>query len=212
MTGIRRDTADQIQKIRLVFADEKMREYPVFYRELTGNLIASYGVEGTGLEYQFRRYAVSADGAAASRAAEIASGYDYTADLAVLTDEEESRLYTDYYNETVRKKLESLAEKLAASQEEYPFYSEHPAVQALAEERLLSETGLKRILYAYNYYDKWYRIDYNGIILSDLLIFQRRSDGGGFDGGRAVGPAAFRFPGPAGDNRNRGLLQSCAEK
>ena len=171
VTGIRRDTAGQIQKIRLVFADEKMREYPVFYRELTGNLIASYGVEGTGLEYQFRRYAVSADGAAASRAAEIASGYDYTADLAVLTDEEESRLYTDYYNETVRKKLESLAEKLAASQEEYPFYSEHPAVQALAEERLLSETGLKRILYAYNYYDKWYRIDYNGVILSDLLFF-----------------------------------------
>ena len=70
-----------------MFADEKMREYPVFYRELTGNLIASYGVEGTGLEYQFRRYAVSADGAAASRAAEIASGYDYTADLAVHTDE-----------------------------------------------------------------------------------------------------------------------------
>ena len=72
VTGICRDTAGQIQKIRLVFAYEKRREYPGFYRELTGNLIASYGVEGTGLEYQFRRYAVSADGAAASRAAEIA--------------------------------------------------------------------------------------------------------------------------------------------
>ena len=44
-------------------------------------------------------------------------------------------------------------------------------MKALAEERIRDEETLKRYLYSYNYYDKWYHIDYGGVILSDLMFF-----------------------------------------
>ncbi len=43
--------------------------------------------------------------------------------------------------------------------------------QALARERMEDEEMLKRMLYAYNYYDKWYGIDYSGVSLSSLMFF-----------------------------------------
>ena len=44
-------------------------------------------------------------------------------------------------------------------------------MKALAEERMRDDEVLKRYLYSYNYYDKWYHIDYGGVILSDLMFF-----------------------------------------
>ena len=67
--------------------------------------------------------------------------------------------------------MEDVLYRLFSSGEEYPTYCGHPAVQALASERMRDEDMLKRMLYAYNYYDKWYRIDYSGVLLSDLIFF-----------------------------------------
>ena len=171
VSGIRKEEPGQIKKIRIVFKDGTMQEYPVTYAKLTGGAAAVYGVEGTELKYQFHNYVSYINGEFLAAAAEMAAGFDYTADLAGLTPEEESRLYTDYYNENVRGRMEDILFRLFASGEEYPTYCGHPAVQALAAERMKDEDTLKRMLYAYNYYDKWYRIDYRGVLLSDLMFF-----------------------------------------
>lgn len=171
VSGIRRDAPEEIRKIRIVFEDGSMEEYPVTHRKLTGDLAASYEVDGTDLRYQFRKYVADIDETFLSEAAERAAGYDYASEIASLTPEEESRLYTDYYNETVKADMEGFLVRLFSSSDHYPTYSGHPSVQALARERMEDEEMLKRMLYAYNYYDKWYGIDYSGVSLSSLMFF-----------------------------------------
>ena len=116
-----------------------MEEYPVTYRKLTGNLAASYEVDGTARRYQFRKYVADIDDTFLSKAAAMAAGYDYVTEIAALTPEEESRLYTDYYNETVKTDMEDFLVKLYSSSDRYPTYSSHPSVMALAEERMEDE-------------------------------------------------------------------------
>ena len=171
VSGIRKEEPGQVQKIRIVFKDGTMQEYPVAYDKLTGDLAAVYRVEGKDLKYQFHNYASNIDGEFLAGTAAMAAGFDYAADLSGLTPEEESRLYTDYYNETVKGRMEDVLFRLFSSGEDYPTYCDHPAVQALAAERMQDEDMLKRMLYAYNYYDKWYRIDYSRVLLSDLMFF-----------------------------------------
>ena len=51
VSGVRRDAPEEIRKIRVVFEEGNMEEYPVTYRKLTGDLAASYEVDGTELRY-----------------------------------------------------------------------------------------------------------------------------------------------------------------
>lgn len=170
VTGLHRDAPETAEKIRVVFTEGPMREYALSFRGVIGDLAAVYGVEGTELSYQFHRYLAGVDESLLEEAESLAEGYDYAAEIAALTGEEESRLYVDYYNETIRPALPELVEKLLLSQSEYPTYSASEAVQALARERVLDGEQWKRLLYGYNYFDKWYRIDFDGVTLSDLLF------------------------------------------
>lgn len=170
VADVRRDVPEVIERIRIVFESGVMQEYPVEYQKTTGGLAASYGIAGTNLRYQFRRYVSAADETVLQDTVAKAAGYDYASEIAGLTPEEESRLYADYYQESVKGDMERVLRSFFASGG-YPTYSSHPAVRALAEERMREDETLKRMLYAYNYYEKWYRINYRGIMLSELLFF-----------------------------------------
>ena len=172
VADVRRDVPEVIERIRIVFESGMMQEYPVEYQKTTGGLAASYGIAGTNLRYQFRRYVSAADETVLQDTVAKAAGYDYASEIAGLTPEEESRLYADYYQESVKGDMERVLRSFFASGG-YPTYSSHPAVRALAEERMREDETLKRMLYAYNYYEKWYRINYRGIMLSELLFFPR---------------------------------------
>lgn len=171
VVGVSRDNPGEVSRIRVVFTDGTGEEYNVSYRNLSGNIVAVYTIGDTGLLYQFHHYVSDIDDTLFSQMTDLASGYDYTENLASLTGEEESRLYTDYYNENVKGGLETVLAKLYSSQAEYPTYSDNAGVQALARERIQNEEELKRLLYAYNYYTKWYCIDFGGVRLSDLMFF-----------------------------------------
>lgn len=171
VTGLRRDEPDAIEKIRIVFEDAGMVEYPVTWQKIMGSVAAVYQVEELDLPYQFHRYVGDLGESLLEEAVNLVTGLDYASHIAALTDEEESRLYTDYYNEAVVPKLETVVERTLLSLEDFPTYCEHEGVRALARRRALEAESWKELLYAYNYYDKWYRIDYRGVSLSDLLFF-----------------------------------------
>lgn len=171
VTGIHRDALGAVRKIRIVFEKESMQEYAVSWQKTMGNVIASYQIEGRDVMYQFHSYIANLDESLLEEAVNLVSAYDYAADIAALTSEEESRLYTDYYNETVKTDIRSLVTKLLLSQASYPAYCGNAAVQELVRERIHDEDTWKKLLYGYNYYDKWYCIDYRGVNLSDLLFF-----------------------------------------
>ena len=171
VAGIHRKTLDKAVKIRIIFEDDTRQDHALTEPRLVGNIVASYGIEGQQFPYQFHNYAAAFGENVISDLTALASAYDYNIEIAGITQEDESRLYTDYYNESVQGKLERILSDLYTSQENYPSYCSHPAVQALTEERMKDEDTLKRHLYAYSYYDKWYHINYGGVILSDLMFF-----------------------------------------
>ena len=105
VTGLNRDNPGAAANIRIVFGDGGMAEYPVAWQKTLGDVVAVYQVEGLGLPYQFPRYVGNLDESLREKAVTLAAGLDYANQIAALTDEGESRLYVDYYNETVRPKL-----------------------------------------------------------------------------------------------------------
>ena len=171
VAGVHRDDPSKVEKIRIVFESGGMAEYAVSWRKTLGDVVAVYRVDELNLPYQFHHYLAGFDESLLEEAVALAGGLDYAAHIAGLTDEEESRLYVDYYNEQVLPRLEQVVWNVLSSQEDFPTYCPSEAVQALVGARLADGETWKELLYAYNYFDKWYRIDYNGVALSDLLFF-----------------------------------------
>lgn len=170
VSGLNSDDLADVKKIRLVFEKEKMQEYDVSFAKTMGNIIAVYKIAGEELIYQPLNYISKADSDLIESVLNIVKAWEY-ADISMLTDETESRLYTDYYQETVKPDLRRTIEKLIYSQQDYPLYCDHDAVKQLVLEKLNDEDMWKKLLYGYNYFDKWYRIDYKGVKLSDLIFF-----------------------------------------
>lgn len=171
ITGLQSDSLDKIQKIRIVFEKEKMQEYAVSWHKTMGNVVAVYRIDETDMLYQFHGYIGSSDESLLEDTVNMVSSYDYATEISALTSEDESRLYTDYYNEFVKPDIKALVTGLVYSQADYPTYCENEAVERLVRQRIKNENTWKRLLYGYNYYDKWYRINYSGVNLSDLLFF-----------------------------------------
>lgn len=170
VNGVHQNSLENIQTIRVVFDREKEQEYPVSLKKTMGEVVAVYQIQGLDLSYQPRFYVGNLSDTLLDQVTEPILDWDYTADLASLTDEEESRLYRDYYQQEVQPRLRALVEHLL-SQQEYPTYCQSPGVQQLVQQRIAQDESWKKLLYSYNYYDKWYRIDYRGVNLSDLLYF-----------------------------------------
>lgn len=171
VTGLELSAPDAVQRIRLVYTDGRGEELPVTFRKTQDDLLAIYRLTDSDLPYQFRGYLKDLSALGLDALVQQAEALDYDAGIASLTAETEGRLYRDYYNETVHPQLERVVRSLVLSQQEYPAYTASPAVQQLVAQRLQADNLLPRTLYAYNYYDKWYRISFGGVNLSDLLFF-----------------------------------------
>ena len=160
-----------VQKIRIVYEDDTNEEFAVQYKKQVGSVVALYEAPGRGLDYQFSNYIVKLDENLLNEVVSMADSYDYSTVIAALTSENESRLYTDYYTERIKPVLRETIIKWIGSGEKFPTYCAQQTVKAQVRQALKDETGLKRFLYAFNYYDKWYNIDFNGVTLSDLMFF-----------------------------------------
>ena len=171
VTGVEKQDSDVVTKIVLVYEDGESEEFSVQYQNLVGGVVATYGTTTGDFKYQFHNYVVDVNEELKQEVLKLAKSYDYATDIASLTSETESRLYTDYYKENVKSDLDNIVTKYILSQANYPSYLDNEAVQKQWKDKLLNETNLKKFLYAFNYYNKWYNINFNGVNLSDLIFF-----------------------------------------
>lgn len=160
-----------VQKIRIVYEDHLNEEISVQYKKQVGSIVALYESSERGVDYQFGNYIMKLDESLLNEVVSLAESYDYASVLGALTTENESRLYTDYYNEQVKPALGETIVKWIGSGEEFPTYCSQQTVKAQVRQALKNESRLKDFLYAFNYYDKWYNIDFDGVTLSDLMFF-----------------------------------------
>lgn len=177
ITGVRREDPEQVQSIRVVFRQGEALEYPVRYQKTLGELVAVYQIPGVAAGYQPDSYLGVLSSDLVEETVNRVAAYDYSLHLAQLTQEEESRLYRDYYQQAIQPNLEEFVQALLLTQPEYPTYCSSPGVRELVRQRLSREEELQKLLYSYNYFDKWYGIDFDGARLSQLLFFRGPATG-----------------------------------
>ena len=170
VSGLTDENLKAVSKVRILYTDGTVDQCNTTYKKTIGRLVAAYEVEGSFAGYQFAKYVAKPDEAWLGQLAAKAAAWSYE-EIAAFTPETESRLYRDYYDTNVKDNLEKILKKLISSQEQYPSYLENETVEKLWKGELEDEAYLKKLLYAYNYYDKWYHINFNGVTLSDLLYF-----------------------------------------
>ncbi len=170
VTGLEKNTLNTIKKIRIVYENQESETYDVEYLRNVENLVAIYQMKGMYLEYQFDNYIASINEELLNRVIDIANSLDYATQIANITSETESRLYVDFYNESVKANLADVIKQYILSNRNLPTYIDNKPIKEQIENSL-TEENIIRLLYAYNYYEKWYHIDLDGIKISDLIFF-----------------------------------------
>ncbi len=194
VVGIQSKDVNKIEKIRIVYEDETSQDYLVNYSTTIESLVATYSIEELNLKYQFDSYIEKIDDNFKNNLIDKAKQYDYENDIYAEIKEEvpqkqegetdqqknvreaaegrqrRRRLYVDYYNETVKNNVEDIITKFIMTKTDYPTYCNNTVVQEQIQKDF-TEEKLKQLLYSYNYYDKWYHINLDGVIISDLLFF-----------------------------------------
>lgn len=168
--GLTTDAVRSIAKIRVVYANKESEIYEVEHLMNVENLIATYKIKGMDLEYEFAHYLKTIPNDLVTQVLNLASNLDYATDIATLTSENESRLYVDFYNESVKGNIRDIIINYILNNMDMPTYSHNSYLMENMNSKF-TEEFIKQLLYSYNYYEKWYHIDLDGIKLSDFLFF-----------------------------------------
>ena len=171
LVGIRDKDAENLSSIKVFYESGNSDTFNVTYLRIMGGLVAEYEIKDLGVKYQFDSYVAKFDDSLVEKLVGWAQSYDYSDDIAATTPETESRLYVDYYNETLKSKLETAIINYLLTYTDYPVYFDNPVIQKQIADSI-TENTVKRLLYAYNYYDKWYNINLESVSLSNLLFFK----------------------------------------
>ena len=159
---------DTVHSIKVVFDEETIEEYSLTDGEKRG-AVANYTVKELNVGYNYPTYLLDSDNPVIGELTELAKSYGYTEDLDPLTSEADSRLYRDFYNETTKEQLKDFVVTLLANTQDYYLYMDNTVLNAKVKSDV--EGNLKRLLCAYNYYNKWYSIEVKGIDLKDVVYF-----------------------------------------
>jgi len=163
---------NRLKRIRVVFEDDESISYNVTYKE-NNKLIIIYDIEDSGIYYSFDRYLVNNNSQVYNYIVNYIKNSDYVNGIATLTEEEELRNYIDNYVR-VKNSAEAIALKLMANVEELNFTSSSTVLENKLLQDLANDKTLDKILYAYNYYDRFYNFEIGGLNIRDVVFFDGR--------------------------------------
>ena len=170
LVSLNTDNYSDIAKIKVIFDDDTTNEYIVLFNKKLSD-VATYTIPSLGIGYNYNKFILNTDISLVTDLINVAKGLDYKTKINPVTQEEESRLYVDYYNESVKGNLEEVIKNILVSQDDYNLYLDNDILKTKIKNELLNDNNLEKILYTYNYYSKWYNIDIEGINVSDILFF-----------------------------------------
>ena len=169
IVGLNTNNYNDIAKIRIVFENEQTADYSMkFDKKL--NDVAVYDIDELNIKYNYNQFILNTDISTLQTIINKAESLDYASEISSVTTETESRLYTDYYNESVQGKLDEVILEILENIPEYNLYLDNDILKKKIEQELLSDSNLEKILYTYNYFDKWYHMEIGGIPLTDIIF------------------------------------------
>lgn len=170
IVGLNSDNYNSISKIKVIFEDEQIQEYDLEFKRKLGD-VATYKIDSLGIGYTYNKFILNTSISLVNELITAAEAMDYNTVIAAVTPETESRLYVDYYNESVKPKLREVIINILQSEPEYNIYMDNEILKEKIKTDLLLDNQLEKLLYTYNYYDKWYNFKLGKTPLSDVIFF-----------------------------------------
>ena len=110
VTYLTTDNPKTIDKIKLIFKSGNKKEYSVSY-DKTYDMVATYKINELNLDYNYNNYVINASSQVVNNLTNYLKGLDYTNNLDILTTNNDSRIYRDFYNETTKNELKDFVLK-----------------------------------------------------------------------------------------------------
>nr|WP_288555465.1 ZmpA/ZmpB/ZmpC family metallo-endopeptidase-related protein [uncultured Mediterraneibacter sp.] len=185
-TYLTEENYNQIQAIRVIFEDGTTEKYSVTYKYVgtedpakTYGRIAMYRIDDLGVEYTYDGYILKQDLAVIDELASYIGSMDYDTDLNSLYDLNayNTRGYNvlkKHFNEVVQSdaKARDLVLNLAANVDGYSLTQDNEILNWVVSQQIEKNAQFKKLMYAYNYYSRFYGVEMGGTTLSDLMMFE----------------------------------------
>ena len=162
---------ERITSIKVVFTDNTIEEYDVNFEKLMGS-IAIYKIPELNLNYAFGNYILNEDSEVITKLADYIKSLDYTTVLDPLTEAADSRLHKDNFNNVIKNMAEELALKILQNDENSVLMINNEILNKKIEQELIGTEKINKIIYAYNYYERWYGFEIGGAKVSDIILFE----------------------------------------
>ena len=75
------------------------------------------------------------------------------------------------YNENIKNNLSNVILSLLQGEEDYSIYINNNILYDLVKSKLIDNNQLAKVLYTYNYFEKWYGFEIGGLKISDEILF-----------------------------------------
>ena len=169
VTYLTTDDSKKISKIKLVFKSGTKKEYNVLY-DKTYDMVATYKITDLNIDYNYDHYVINSDSQVVNNLTNYLKGLDYTNNLDVLTTNDDSRIYRDFYNETTKNGLKDFVLKYL-SNSNYTNTTDIDAINSYLEREVKQDKKIEKALYVYNYFRRFYDLDIEGMKLYDFVMF-----------------------------------------
>ncbi len=173
LTYLTSENYNTITDIKVVFDDYKISNYKVNFSELNQN-ISIYNIEELGITYAPNKYVIKNDSPIIETLKNRIVELDYATVLEPLTAAADARHYRDHYNEVIKASALNIALQLLQNDEENVLTINNEVLNNKIREQLIDGGRFDKMIYAYNYYDRWYGFEIGGTRVSDILLFENK--------------------------------------
>ena len=172
--AITQDNYNTLNSIRVIFEDNTVQKYTLKFDERIGT-IASYEITELNLKYNYNKYIIQQNASVVQELISYIEGLEYDADLKGMVNLDRGHpAYKVHFNEVVRTKenATSFVYNYLSNEAGYSVTDSNDILNTLIKNKLFTNNQMKRILFAYNYYFRFYGVDMQGIKLSDIMLFK----------------------------------------
>lgn len=159
-----------LDHLRVVFADGSYVNYHLSQAKQLDH-VAMYQIDELAIPYTYSKYIATSSDQLIEQIYEQASQWKYNEVYQPVTQNLESRLYQEHYDEVLKPNLLAIIKTIVQSQNEFAMVGNYPVLENHVLDRLFNDDYLKKILYTYNYFDRWYGFAIESLRLGDWLVF-----------------------------------------
>ncbi len=164
---------NSLDTIKVVYKDGTGEQFHIDFDDYYGH-IASYMISGLKIGYNYNRYVIDTNSTIVQELIQEAQKYDFDKDLAPLTTsiEEDSRLYKEHFENVTKKRIPEFVINTIVNLGYNPNFESDLVNEKIRQELYKgNSTKLKQLLFAYNYFTKWYDLDMQGMNIADTIMF-----------------------------------------